>query len=217
MNDGPGTTRSVMTCARETRLVTSVLDIASWLKRPPSAEEVRPAHCPACGAASRVLGQPLGLRSHGLRQRRVRGSLGPGEPLVTLTIHARRYLCRCGAVTLVVPAGRRRALPRALSRTRLAWGRAVPMLTLLLSAWGLQAPTNSERIVRNSAKPPGALARPRRWLLSPTHPATPSADLVAATHAPARLQSVRRREQALADPGNPLAGHAFASTSGLRT
>jgi hypothetical protein len=94
-----------MTCARETRLVTSVLDIASWLKCPPSAEDVRPSHCPACGAASRVLGQPLGLRSHGLRQRRVRGSLGPGEPLVTLTIHARRYLCRCGAVTLVVPAG----------------------------------------------------------------------------------------------------------------
>ncbi len=94
-----------MTCVRETRLVTSVLDIASWQKSLPSAEDVRPTHCPACGAASRVLGQPLGLRSHGLRQRRVRGSLGPGEPLVTLTIHARRYLCRCGAVTLVVPAG----------------------------------------------------------------------------------------------------------------
>jgi hypothetical protein len=29
-----------------------VLDIASWLKRLASAEEVRPAHCPACGAAS---------------------------------------------------------------------------------------------------------------------------------------------------------------------
>lgn len=101
----PGTTRSVMTTDRQTRLVPSFLDIASWLKRLPSAEDVRPTHCPACGAASRVLGQPLGLRSHGLRQRRVRGSQAPGEPLVTLTIRARRYLCRCGAVTLVVPAG----------------------------------------------------------------------------------------------------------------
>ena len=105
MNDGPGTTRSVMTTARQTRLVPSFLDIASWLKRLPSAEDVRPTHCPACGAASRVLGQPLGLRSHGLRQRRIRGSQAPGEPPVTLTIRARRYLCRCGAVTLVVPAG----------------------------------------------------------------------------------------------------------------
>jgi hypothetical protein len=105
MTDGPGTTRSVMTSARQTRLVTSGMDITSWLKHLPSAEDVRPTHCPACGAASRALGQPLGLRSHGLRQRRVCGSQAPGEPLVTLTIRARRYLCRCGAVTLVVPAG----------------------------------------------------------------------------------------------------------------
>lgn len=105
MTDGPGTTRSVMTSARQTRLVTSDMDITSWLMRLPSAEDVRPTHCPACGAASRVLGQPLGLRSHGLRPRRVRGSQAPGEPLITLTIRARRYLCRCGAVTLVVPAG----------------------------------------------------------------------------------------------------------------
>jgi hypothetical protein len=56
MTDGPGTTRSVMTSARQTRLVTSGMDITSWLKHLPSAEDVRPTHCPACGAASRVLG-----------------------------------------------------------------------------------------------------------------------------------------------------------------
>lgn len=66
---------------------------------------VRPKHCPACGAPSRPLGRPLGIRGHGSRARQVRGPLQPDGPWVTVTIRARRCLCRCGATMLVVPAG----------------------------------------------------------------------------------------------------------------
>jgi hypothetical protein len=46
------------------------------------------------------------LHGHGLRERQVRGPLGPGEPPEELTVLLRRYLClQCGAVIVVGPLG----------------------------------------------------------------------------------------------------------------
>lgn len=70
----------------------------------PSVDEVRPSHCPGCGAASRPVGAPLGLHGHGSRERQLRGPLEPGGPPVLVLIRLRRYLCRgCGTVVTVAP------------------------------------------------------------------------------------------------------------------
>ena len=92
--------------SRGQRIVHSYVDIKSWLTRIPSANEVRPARCPGCGAAGRPEGAALGLWGHGLRERQIRGPLGFDEEPQTVLIQARRYQCqRCSAVLLVVPRG----------------------------------------------------------------------------------------------------------------
>jgi hypothetical protein len=86
-------------------LVHSSLSIKAWSTQTPSVEAVRPARCPACGAASHPVGAGLTLHGHGLRERQVRGVRAPFEPPSLLTILARRYAClRCSAILLVVPA-----------------------------------------------------------------------------------------------------------------
>ncbi len=68
--------------------------------------EARPGRCPQCQAASRPLGQALGLWGHGLRMRQQRGPLGPGEEPKTVQVALRRYRCRhCKAVVQVGPRG----------------------------------------------------------------------------------------------------------------
>jgi transposase len=72
--------------------------------RLPSVEAVRPATCPACGAASHPVGGVVVLHGHGLRERQLRGVRSPHEPPSLLAVRVRRYACqRCGAVLVVVP------------------------------------------------------------------------------------------------------------------
>jgi hypothetical protein len=75
-----------------------------WVTTPP-VDEVRPAHCPRCNAASRPLGAGVVLHGHGLRERQLWGPLEPdGEPRL-LVVKVRRYLCTaCGTAVTVGPS-----------------------------------------------------------------------------------------------------------------
>jgi hypothetical protein len=86
-------------------VIRAAVGIKAWIAQPPSVEEVRPACCAGCGAASRPVGGPLNVHGQGLVPRQVRGVLEvDGEPGVHV-LAARRYECqRCGAVMTVVPA-----------------------------------------------------------------------------------------------------------------
>ncbi len=96
----------------------------------PSAEAVRPSHCPACEVASRPVGEGLSLYGHGLRERQVRGPSEPGATPELRLLHLRRYLCtRCGAVTVVGPM---ELLTRRLySAAAIAWALALFSLAQL--------------------------------------------------------------------------------------
>ena len=80
------------------------ISLKSWLQSVPTVEEVRPKHCPRCGAAGHRPGLPRQLHGHGLRERQIRGPLAPdGKPEV-IGISVRRYRCsRCGSTCTVVP------------------------------------------------------------------------------------------------------------------
>ena len=94
-----------MSDTRKPYLVVSRISISSWLARFPTVDEVRPKVCPNCRRAKCVPEQPFVMRGHGIRSRQIRGPLEPGGPMRTVTVPARRYLCRCGATCLVVPMG----------------------------------------------------------------------------------------------------------------
>ena len=85
-------------------MLQSAVNIKTWLERPPTVEEVRPARCPQCSVASCPLGGRVALHGHGTRSRQVRGPSAPREAPGFVTIDARRYRCvPCGAVIVVVP------------------------------------------------------------------------------------------------------------------
>jgi hypothetical protein len=113
-------------CQSAPTIVQSSIPIKSWIERPPSVEEARPSHCSACRAASRVVGEPLGLHGHGLRQRQLRGPLAPQQEPQLCGILVRRYLCqRCGATLTVVPRGvlpRRHFSASAIGLALCLWG-----------------------------------------------------------------------------------------------
>lgn len=114
-------------CQSTPTIVQSDIPIKSWLERTPSVEEARPARCPACQAASRVVGEPLGLHGHGLRERQVRGPLLPEQEPQLCGVAVRRYLCqRCQATLTVVPQG---VLPRRLF--------SAATIGLALCLWGV--------------------------------------------------------------------------------
>lgn len=108
------------------RIVHAELDVKSWTARPPSAEDVRPATCPCCGAASRPVGGRIALHGHGRRTRDVWGPAHATAPPVVGDVACRRYRCLgCGAILLVVPRGvlRRRLYSAAAIALALAlWG-----------------------------------------------------------------------------------------------
>lgn len=84
--------------------------VNAWLADPPSVDDLRPTHCPACGAPSRVVGEPWTLHGHGLRARQVRGPEGQSQRPYERVVRVRRFrCCRCRAVVTVVPAD---VLPR---------------------------------------------------------------------------------------------------------
>jgi hypothetical protein len=84
----------------------AAVGIKAWLAKTPSVDEVRPAQCLGCGAASRPVGEHLVVHGHGLLERQMRGVLAIGDAPGMLTISVRRYSCQlCRAVMTVVPAG----------------------------------------------------------------------------------------------------------------
>jgi hypothetical protein len=94
----------------DSRIVQSEISLKHWIAQTPTVAEARPAACLCCKAASCPVGGRIQIHGHGLRERQVRGPLGPGEKAVAVGVSGRRYLCVvCGAVFLVVP---REVLPR---------------------------------------------------------------------------------------------------------
>jgi len=87
-------------------VIRSVIGIKAWLAKTPHVDEVRPAHCAGCGAASRPVGEVLAIHGHGLLLRQVRGVLSLQDQPGMVVVSVRRYACqRCRAVMTVVPAG----------------------------------------------------------------------------------------------------------------
>jgi hypothetical protein len=97
-------------CLRsETRSIRGVVraevGVKLWTAGTPSVDEVRPARCPGCTAASRPQGQGIVVQGHGTRERQLWGPSGPGAAPELVIVVVRRFRCiRCRAVTTVGPA-----------------------------------------------------------------------------------------------------------------
>ena len=108
------------------------LSVKSFLQETPVVDELRPAHCPCCGVASRPVGGPLRLHGHGLRARQVIWLQGPDAAPRRVVIWLRRFRCTaCGAVITV--------LPRDLVRYRRFCLQAICLALALWSHGGLSA------------------------------------------------------------------------------
>ena len=70
-------------------VIRSAVGVTSWAGTLPSVDAVRPAHCSTCGAASRPVGEGLGLHGHGPRDRQVFGPLEWGEGAQVREVRAR--------------------------------------------------------------------------------------------------------------------------------
>lgn len=137
-----------------TRIVHLARGVKSWIAAPPSVEEARPGRCPACGAASRPLGGPLGVYGHGLRDRQQRGPTTPEGVPEEAGVALRRYRClACRAVITVVPT---EVEPRRhYSRPAIALALALWSLSGLpprevrrrISSWSILGATTAERWV----------------------------------------------------------------------
>lgn len=98
--------RAILRTQSDGRLMRAAVGIKAWIAKTPCVDEVRPAHCARCGAASRPFGSRMVLHGHGLLLRQVRGVLGVGERPSVFTLWVRRYACQlCSAIMTVVPAG----------------------------------------------------------------------------------------------------------------
>jgi hypothetical protein len=74
-----GAPRSLSVNERSERgIIRSEVDVKLWTEKQPSVEQVRPAGCPSCGAASRPLGGSVVLQGHGTRERQVWEPLSMG-------------------------------------------------------------------------------------------------------------------------------------------
>lgn len=122
-------------------VIRSDVAVKSWAAALPDVETLRPPRCPACAAAGRPLGGPLGLHGHGVRSRQVLGALAWGAVPVALEVGVRRYVCtRCRATCTVVP---REVLHRRLY--------AAPAIALALALFGLLS--RSAAGVRSAVSP----------------------------------------------------------------
>jgi transposase len=98
--------RGLLQDRSEGRLIRTAVTIKSWIAQTPSVDEVRPARCAGCGAASQPVGGRLVVHGQGLLQRQLRGVLEADAEPGMVVVEVRRYECqRCGAVMTVVPAG----------------------------------------------------------------------------------------------------------------
>ena len=114
---------AVLTTRSLVRIVHIQISVKSWTENLPSVAAVRPSHCPACGGASRPVGESLGLHGHGLRSRLIEHSEGPGQRAQLTTVMVRRYLCQLSAaVVMSVPAAVLRAMRYSASTVALALG-----------------------------------------------------------------------------------------------
>lgn len=120
------------------------------MARRPSVDEVRPARCPACDAASRPFAGCIVLHGHGLRSRQALGPPHPGAPSAALVFDARRYRCTaCRAVTTVAPA--ETLSGRLYTAGAIVWALALFGLEMLspatvrslVSPWSSQGPTSA--------------------------------------------------------------------------
>lgn len=85
-------------------IIRSAIDVNTWRAKPPTVDEVRPAHCVACKVASRVVGEPLSVHGHGTVERQINGPPAPNDKPRMLVVVVRRFQCqRCRAVMTVVP------------------------------------------------------------------------------------------------------------------
>lgn len=113
---------------RDTRgIIRSQVGVKSWAAQVPCVEQVRPARCPACGAASRPVGAALVLHGHGVRERQVLGPVEWGEVPLALVVGVRRYLCTACQATCTV-------CPREVLTQRLY---SAPAIALALALFGL--------------------------------------------------------------------------------
>lgn len=135
---------------RGRHVLQSELQAKSWLRRDPSAEEVRPRRCAKCGENH---GVGVRITGNGRRKRSLKGPLGlDGKPTVTVVM-GRRYQCQtCGGAMFVVPreiTGRFRYTLRAM--------------LLALAYWSLEGQSGGEVRERISPEPAGSFRDPRLW------------------------------------------------------
>ena len=109
------------------KIIQSEISLKQWIARTPTVAEARPAACLVCKAASCPVGGRIQIHGHGLRERQIRGPLGPGEKAAAIGVPGRRYRCvLCDSVFLVVP---REVLPRRQY--------SAAAIGLALALWGL--------------------------------------------------------------------------------
>jgi hypothetical protein len=134
-------------------VIQSAVEIKFWIDRTPTVDEVRPAACVQCEAASRPLGARLQVIGHGVRQRQVLGPLQPGQPPSAVTLLVRRFLCLvCGAVMTVLPQG--------VLGSRLY---CVGAIVMALALWAIHSLSSAE--VRARVSPWNKVADPRQWAM----------------------------------------------------
>lgn len=98
--------RTILRIQSDGRVMRAAVGIKAWIAKTPCVDEVRPAQCARCGAASRPVGAGLVIHGHGLLARQVRGVLAVGEQPGVIVLWVRRYACQlCRAIMTVVPAG----------------------------------------------------------------------------------------------------------------
>lgn len=86
-------------------IVHPTLGVKDSLDAAPDIGDVRPPHCPACGAVSLPVGQSIAVVGHGVRRRGLRWKTGLGNQLRNGFIFVRRFRCRrCGVTITVVPS-----------------------------------------------------------------------------------------------------------------
>jgi len=140
-------------------VVYSSVPVKFWADNVPSAEAVRPSHCPRCDAAAAPAGERVTLVGHGLRYLQQGGS-ADGSDAVDDVVAYRRYRCRsCGSVVRVLPAG-------LLAGTRYR-ASAVLMALVAWAIGGIASAKVRERVcgLRSSSHEATRYwAAPKRWL-----------------------------------------------------